>query len=73
MTAVLLLAATEGAEPSKTAFYVAGSALVAFAVIVASLGIVRHDFPASQVAARGVMALGSLLVFVTMASAVLTS
>ena len=73
MTAVLILAATEGAEPSKTAFYAAGVALVAFAVIVASLGIVRPDFPTSHGAARGVMALGTILVAVTMASAVLTS
>ncbi len=73
MIAVLTLAATEGAEPSKIAFYVAGLALTAFAVLVASLGIVRHDFPASRGAARGVMTLGALLVVVTMASAVLTS
>lgn len=73
MIAVLTFAATEGAEPSKTAFYVVGMVLVAFAVGVASLGIVRHDFPASRGAARGVMALGALLVVATMASAVLTS
>jgi len=71
--AVLTFAATEGAEPSKAAFYAAGLALTVFAVLVASLGIVRHDFPASRGAARGVMTLGALLVVATMASAVLTS
>jgi len=61
------------AEPSKAAFYIAGLALTAFAVAVAALGIVRHDFPASRGATGGVIGLGALLVLATMATAVLTS
>jgi hypothetical protein len=72
--ALLSLAAVEEAEePSKTLFYVLGGLLAVFAVAVASLGIVREDFPASRGAARGVMALAAVLVLSTMASAVLTS
>ena len=73
MFALLTFASTEGAETSKAAFYVTGLALTAFAVIVATLGIVRHDFPTSRGAARGVMTVGTLLVVATMASAVLTA
>jgi hypothetical protein len=58
MFALLTFASTEGAETSKVAFYVTGLALTAFAVIVATLGIVRHDFPSSSGAARGVMTRG---------------
>jgi hypothetical protein len=72
--ALLSLAAVEEVEePSKTAFYILGGLLAAFAVALGSLGIVRHDFPASRGAARGVMALAVVLVLGTMASAVLTA
>jgi hypothetical protein len=71
--ALITFAATEGEEPSKTAYYIAGGALAAFAVIISAIGIRRHeDFPPSRGAARAVMALAALLVAVTMASAVLT-
>jgi hypothetical protein len=74
LEALLVLAATEGAEPSKGPFYVAGGALAAWAVIVAAFGIARHEtFPPSRSAARGVMALSAFLVAATMATAVLTS
>jgi hypothetical protein len=60
-------------EASKTPYYIAGTVLVVFAVIVSALGITRHEtFPGSQGAARAVMALAALLVIATMASAVLT-
>ena len=74
LNAILTFAAAEGSEESsKTLFYVLGGVLAVFAVAVASLGIVRHDFPSSQGAARGVMALATVLVLATMASAVLTA
>ncbi len=61
-------------EPSKTAYYVAGSVLASFAVIISAIGIRRHEtFPPSRGAARAVMALAALLVVATMASAVLTA
>jgi hypothetical protein len=69
----LAVVVEEAEEPSKTLFYVLGGLLAVFAVAVASLGIVREDFPASRGAARGVMALAALLVLSTMASAVITS
>ena len=70
MLALITFAAEEG---SKTAYYVAGAALAAFAVIISAIGISRHDrFPSSQGATRAVMGLAAILVIATMASAVLT-
>jgi hypothetical protein len=67
---LITFAAEEG---SKTAYYIAGCALAAFAVIVSAIGISRHDtFPPSKGAARAVMGLAVILVAATMASAVLT-
>jgi hypothetical protein len=45
-----------------TGFYIAGSALAAWAVLVSFLGIVREDFPASPGAARLTAAISILLV-----------
>jgi hypothetical protein len=68
---VLITFAAE--EASKTPYYIAGGALVAFAVIISAIGIARHEtFPASKRASRAVMALAAILVAATMASAVLT-
>jgi hypothetical protein len=71
--ALITFAAAEGEEGSKTAYYVAGGALAAFAVIISAIGIRGHDsFPPGKGAARGVMVLAAVLVAATMASAVLT-
>ena len=71
--ALITLAAAEGEESSKTAYYVAGGALAAFAVIISVIGIRGHDsFPRSKGAVRGVMLLAAVLVAATMASAVLS-
>jgi hypothetical protein len=71
--ALITFAATEGEEPSKTAYYVAGAVLAAFAVVISAIGISRHDtFPGTKGASRVVMAIAALLVAATMASAVLT-
>jgi hypothetical protein len=71
--ALITFAATEGEETSKTAYYIAGSVLAGFAVVISAIGISRHEtFPPSKGAARAVMALAALLVAATMASAVLT-
>ena len=71
--ALVTLAATEPEEGSKTAYYVAGSVLAGFAVIISAIGIRAHEtFPPSRGAARAVMALAALLVAATMATAVLT-
>jgi hypothetical protein len=70
--ALITFAASEGGEPSKTAFYVAGGLLVAYALVIGFIGITRDDFPAKKAQARGVMALSAVLVAAAMASAVLT-
>ena len=72
--AALTLAATEGEESSKLLFYVLGGALAAWAVLVATLGIMRHEtFPGSRGALRAVMAISAVLMVCAMASAVITA
>ena len=74
LTALITFAAEEAEEPSKALFYICGGALVAWAVIVATLGIRAHDsFPPSKSAARGVMAISIGLIALVMASAVITA
>ena len=46
---LLLQAAEEAAEPSKTPFYILASCLVAFALILSAVGTARHEtFPPTQ-------------------------
>jgi hypothetical protein len=72
LQALLIIAQAEE-ETSKTAFYVSGSLLAAFAVVVGVIGIRAHaTFPSSPGAARAVMGLAVVLVVATMATAVLT-
>jgi hypothetical protein len=60
-------------ETSKTAYYIAGSVLASFAVIISAIGIRRHEtFPPSRGAAVAVIALAAVLVAATMATAVIT-
>ena len=63
----------EHEEASKTPFYVIGGAAAAYGVLIAFYGIKKHEFPATQGAARGVFALSTLLVAAAMATSVLTS
>jgi hypothetical protein len=73
MLAVLLLAAEEAAEPSKTPFYILAGALVAFALILAFVGTARHEtFPPTRGVQLGLIGLGALLVAGTMVTAVIT-
>jgi hypothetical protein len=73
MLAVLLLAAEEAAEPSKTPFYILATALVAFALILAFVGTARHEtFPPTRAVQRAIIGVGALLVAGTMVTAVLT-
>jgi hypothetical protein len=69
----LILAAAEHAEPSKTAFYVAGGLFAAWAVLIGFIGITRPAFPNGEGGGRVVMAVSVVLMAATMASAVLTS
>jgi hypothetical protein len=72
MHALLMLAAEGAEETSKTAFYLAGGALAAWAVILSALGLSRPEFPGSDGAARGVMAISTVLVIGAMTAAVIT-
>jgi hypothetical protein len=60
------------AGPSKTPFFIVGGALALWAVTLAAFGITRPDFPASAVAARGVMAISFVLMAGAMIAAVAT-
>jgi hypothetical protein len=74
MLGTLLLAAEEGAEPSKVPFYVCAIALVGFAALLSAVGMVRHEtFPPSRAVARGLMLVCALLVAGTMFTAVITA
>ena len=72
VTALLVLAA-EGAEPSKIAFYIGGSALAVWAVVLSLIGLSRPDFPRTEGAARGVYGISALLVLIAALTTVLTS
>jgi hypothetical protein len=71
---LLTAAAEAGEEPSKTVFYIAGGLLALWAVVISGLGIARHaEFPGSDGAARGIMAISAVLVIAAMATAVITA
>jgi len=75
LTALVILAAetAEKAEPSKTAFYVAGGLLAVWAVVLSAIGLRQPTFPRNESAKRGVMALSVLLVAAAMVTAVVTA
>jgi hypothetical protein len=74
MLATLLLAAEEGAEPSKVPFYILAGCLIAFAAVLAAVGTARHEtFPPSRGVASALMLVCALLVAGTMVTAVLTA
>ena len=65
--------AVEEAESSKAPFYITAGLLAGWAVLVSLLGIRRHEnWPSSDGAARGIMAISALLVVATMAGAVVS-
>jgi hypothetical protein len=71
--AIVLAAAEEAAEPSKTAFYIAGALLAAWAVLLGASGLSRAELPGNQSAERGIIGVTVLLVAATISAAVLTS
>jgi hypothetical protein len=73
MVHALLVFAAEEAEPSKTAFYVCGGLLASWAVLLGVVGLRSPEFPGGASAARGVMAISTVLVVATMAAAVITA
>jgi len=48
MVHALLVLAAEEAEPSKTAFYLCGGLLAAWAVVLGVIGLRSPDFPGSR-------------------------
>jgi hypothetical protein len=69
----ILAAAEHVAEKhhkSELPFFLAGGLLASFAVLISVFGFKKPDFPASEGAARGVMALGAVLVASAMATIV---
>ncbi len=73
MLLALLSLAAEEAEPSKTAFYVGGGLLAAWAVVLGALGMTQPDFPRSDGAARGVMGISVALTLVALVTVLVTA
>jgi hypothetical protein len=76
----LILAAAEHAaeatnehHKSELPFFLAGGVLAAFAIVISVVGFKKPDFPATESAARGVMAISGVLVAATMAAIVYVS
>jgi len=70
----MVLAAEAGAEESsKTAFYIFGGLLAAWAVVLSAIGLSSATFPATVTAKRGVIGLTMLFVAAAMATAVITA
>lgn len=70
MLTTLVLAAS---ETSKTAFYVAGGVLAAFAVLLSVVGMTSPEFPKGDGAYRGVIGLGLVLVVGACAATIITA
>jgi hypothetical protein len=60
-------------EGSKTAFYIGGGVLVAWAVIVSLMGISRPEFPGSAAVGRLTMLVTVVLVAGAISTSVITS
>jgi hypothetical protein len=66
----LLLAAS---EPSKVPFYVAGILFVAWAVVLATVGLTQPEFPYGKTGQRAVMGVSLLLAAAAIGTAIATS
>jgi hypothetical protein len=73
LPALLVLAAEQAAEHSKTIYYIAGGALAVWAVILSFVGLRSAEFPRNAGAARGVMTLSVVLALAAMTTAVITA
>jgi hypothetical protein len=60
-------------EPAKLPFYIGGSALALWAVLVGFFGLRSDSFPDGNRAARAVMGTSVVLVAAAMATALITS
>jgi hypothetical protein len=61
-----VLAATTEAGKSETPFFILGSLLVIFALLISIVGFTRPAFPDGQTATRGIIGAGAALVIVVM-------
>ncbi len=68
MSAFLLASA----EPSKVAFYIAGSVFVVWAVALAAVGLSVPEFPYNKLGQRAVILVSLLLLAATVATAIAT-
>ena len=74
LEAIVLFAAEEAHHKSHTAFYIAGGLLAGWAVVVSYIGLRGHaNWPSSDSAARGIMAISAVLVVAACATAVITA
>jgi hypothetical protein len=73
LIALITAAESGGKESSKTAFYICGGLLAAWAVVLSLIGMASEGFPATTGAQRGVVALTVLFVAAAMATAVITA
>jgi hypothetical protein len=74
--AIVVLAAEAGGhahESSKTAFYIGGSLLAVWAVVLSAIGLSRAEFPGNTGGQRAVMGITTVLVAVAMATAIITA
>jgi plastocyanin len=73
-TVAVQLAPVLGAEKSKVPFYIAGGALVLWALVVSLvLGLRKPDFPGNLAGQRAVSAVSAVLVLAAISTAVITS
>ena len=63
---------SSAAEPSKVPFYIAGGALVIWAVGLSAVGLARPSFPINARGERAVMLVSLALVAVAIAMAIVT-
>jgi hypothetical protein len=73
MVHALLVLAAEEAEPSKTAFYICGGLLAAWAVVLGFVGLRSPEFPGSGSRARAGLGFRGVLMVAAMATAVITA
>lgn len=60
-------------EGSKTAFYILGSLLAVYAVVISFIGMKARAFPSSKSARGGIMAVSAVLVVAALAASIATS
>jgi hypothetical protein len=61
------------AEPSKLPFYVAGGLFVAWAAVLAAVGLTVPEFPYGKLGQRAVMLVSLVLAAASIATAIATS